>query len=186
MEIDWDKRLADRVGMKTYRPYEPNQPLVLPASLADYLPEDDLAYFVPEVVAALDLAAILAPYEREARGCPPYHPQMLVGLLLCAYARGVYSSRRIAAACRYDVGFMVVTARQTPDFRPQSEGRAGTAGPGAGGGRRALPRAGRGAAEDAVQRHRPRVVHHEDAGGLRPVLQRAGGGGCRLPRHCGA
>jgi transposase len=103
--------------MKTYRPYAPNQPLLLPQALADYLPEDDLAYFVPEVVAELDLAAIFAPYEREQRGYPPYHPQMLVGLLLYAYARGVYSSRRIAAACRYDVGFMVVTARQTPDFR---------------------------------------------------------------------
>jgi transposase len=103
--------------MKTYRPYEPNQPLLLPQALSEYLPEDDLAYFVPEVVASLDLAAILAPYEREARGYPPYHPQMLVGLLLYAYARGVYSSRRIAAGCRYDVGFMVVTARQSPDFR---------------------------------------------------------------------
>jgi transposase len=103
--------------MKTYRPYEPTQPLLLPQALSEYLPEDDLAYFVPEVVATLDLAAIFAPYEREARGYPPYHPQMLVGLLLYAYARGVYSSRRIAAGCRYDVGFMVVTARQTPDFR---------------------------------------------------------------------
>lgn len=102
---------------KTYRPYAPNQPLLLPVSLADYLPEDDLAYFVPEVVGALDLRAILASYEREARGYPPFHPQMLVGLLLYAYARGIYSSRRIAAACRHDVGFMVVTARQTPDFR---------------------------------------------------------------------
>lgn len=102
---------------KTYRPFEPNQPLLLPASLADYLPEDDLAYFVPEVVAELDLSAIVTPSERELRGYPPYHPQMLVGLLLYAYARGIYSSRRIAAACRYDVGFMVVTARQTPAFR---------------------------------------------------------------------
>jgi transposase len=102
---------------KTYRPYAPNQPLLLPMSLRDYLPDEDLAYFVPEVVAELDLTAILAPYERAARGYPPYHPQMLVGLLLYAYARGVYSSRRIAAACRHDIGFMVVTARQTPDFR---------------------------------------------------------------------
>jgi transposase len=102
---------------KTYRPYEPNQPLLLPRSLADYLPEDDLAYFVPEVVGELDLSTILAPYEREARGYPPYHPQMLVGLLLYAYARGIYSSRRIAFGCTHDVGFMVVAARQTPDFR---------------------------------------------------------------------
>jgi transposase len=103
--------------MKTYRPYQPDQALLLPASLHDYLPAGDLAYFVPEVVAELDLSAILAVYEREARGYPPYHPQMLVGLLLYAYARGIYSSRRIAFGCTHDVGFMVVAARQTPDFR---------------------------------------------------------------------
>jgi transposase len=102
---------------KHYRPYQPEQALLLPASVHDYLPDDDLAYFVLEVVAELDLAAIFAPYEQEARGYPPYHPQMLVGLLLYAYARGVYSSRRIAFACRHDVGFMAVTARQLPDFR---------------------------------------------------------------------
>jgi transposase len=102
---------------KTYRPYEPDQPLLLPTALHEYLPEDDLAYFVPETVAQLNLAAIFAPYERESRGYPPYHPTMLVTLLLYAYARGVYSSRRIAFACSHDVGFMVVTARQTPDFR---------------------------------------------------------------------
>ncbi|MHB8577681.1 MAG: IS1182 family transposase [Dehalococcoidia bacterium] len=102
---------------KTYRPYQPDQPVLLPLSLGDYLPDGDLAYFIPEMVAELDLAAIFAPYERERRGYPPYHPQMLVGLLLYAYARGVYSSRRIALACSDSVGFMVVTARQTPDFR---------------------------------------------------------------------
>jgi transposase len=102
---------------KHYRPYKPDQPLLLPAALADYLPAEDLAYFIPEVVAELDLSAILAPYEREGRGYPPYHPQMMVGLLLYAYARGSYSSRRIAFGCTHDVGFMVVTARQTPDFR---------------------------------------------------------------------
>jgi len=102
---------------KTYRPYQPDQPMLLPLSLRDYLPDGDLAYFVPEVVTDLDLSAIFAPYEREMRGYPPYHPQMLVSLLLYAYARGVYSSRRIAFACSHDVGFMVVTARQTPDFR---------------------------------------------------------------------
>jgi transposase len=102
---------------KTYRPYQPDQALLLPVSIHDYLPEGDLAYFIPDVVGELDLTAIFAPYEREARGYPPYHPQMLVGLLLYAYCRGVYSSRRIAFACTHDVGFMVVTARQTPDFR---------------------------------------------------------------------
>src|SRR5215831_4475784 len=102
---------------KHYRPYAPDQPLLLPASLADYLPAEDLAYFIPEVVAELDLSAMLAPYEQEGRGYPPYHPQMMVGLILYAYARGIYSSRRIAFGCSHDLGFIVVTARQTPDFR---------------------------------------------------------------------
>jgi hypothetical protein len=56
---------------KTYRPYQPQQPLLLPQSVADYLPDGDLAYFVPEVVAELDLAVIFASYERETRGYPP-------------------------------------------------------------------------------------------------------------------
>jgi transposase len=102
---------------KTYRPYQPDQALLLPASVHDYLPDGDLAHFISEIVAELDLAAIFAPYEREARGYPPYHPQLLVGLLLYAYCRGVYSSRRIAFGCTHDVGFMAVAARQTPDFR---------------------------------------------------------------------
>jgi transposase len=105
------------MSKKTYRPYQPEQALLLPVSIQDYLPEGDLAYFIPDVVGELDLTAVFAPYEREARGYPPYHPQMLVGLLLYAYCRDVYSSRRIAFACSHDVGFMVVTARQTPDFR---------------------------------------------------------------------
>src|SRR5580700_4004393 len=102
---------------KTYRPYQPDQAMLLPVSLQEYLDEDDLAYFVAETVDELDLSAIVAPYEREGRGYPPYHPQMMVGLLLYAYCRSTYSSRRIAFACAHDVGFMVVTARQTPDFR---------------------------------------------------------------------
>src|SRR5437660_10469405 len=102
---------------KTYRPYCSAQALLLPMSLHEYLDENDLAYFMQETVAELDLSAIMAPYEREGRGYPPYHPQMMVALLLYAYCRQTYSSRRIAFACAHDVGFMVVTARQTPDFR---------------------------------------------------------------------
>jgi transposase len=64
----------------------------------------------------LDLGAIFAAY-REERGFPPYHPAMMVALLLYAYSRGVYSSRRIAQACEERVDFMAVTAMNRPDFR---------------------------------------------------------------------
>src|SRR6202007_2907343 len=64
----------------------------------------------------LDLSAILAEYSEE-RGAPPFHPTMMVALLLYAYSRGLYSSRRIAQACEERVDFMAVTAMNRPDFR---------------------------------------------------------------------
>src|SRR6476661_10995504 len=64
----------------------------------------------------LDLGAIFSVYQ-EDRGSPPYHPAMMVALLLYAYSRGVYSSRKIAQACEERVDFMAVTALNRPDFR---------------------------------------------------------------------
>src|SRR5690606_28641419 len=64
----------------------------------------------------LDLRAILDCYEEE-RGFPPFHPAMMVALLLYGYSRGVYSSRRLAQACEERLDFMAVTAMNRPDFR---------------------------------------------------------------------
>jgi transposase len=75
---------------KTFRPYVPEQELLLPPSLNDWLPADHLAYFVSELVDELDLTEIVAPYEAEQRGYPPYHPVMLTKVLLYAYCVGGY------------------------------------------------------------------------------------------------
>jgi transposase len=72
---------------KTFRPYEPDQMLLMPPSLADWVPEDHLARFVRDVVDTLDLTAIEATYTEE-RGYPPYHPRMMAAVLLYAYATG--------------------------------------------------------------------------------------------------
>ena len=80
---------------KTYRPYVPEQDLLLPPSLRDWLPENHLAFFVSDLVDHLDLSAITATYEDEERGYPPYHPVMLTKVLVYAYCVGVFSSRRI-------------------------------------------------------------------------------------------
>ena len=53
---------------KTFRPYEPRQVHLLPASPHDWLPEDHLAYFLLDVVGELDLCPIFAHYDREPRG----------------------------------------------------------------------------------------------------------------------
>jgi len=108
---------------KQYRPYHPHQVFLLPPSPDEWLPEDHLAYFVSDLVEHFDLSAIAATYEDEPRGGPPYHPAMMVKLLLYAYCTGVYSSRRIATHVQEDVAFRVLAAGNAPDFRTISEFR---------------------------------------------------------------
>jgi transposase len=102
---------------KTYRPYVPEQDLLLPPSLRDWLPEDHLAFFVSDLIDQLDLSAITTVYEDEDRGYPPYHPVMLTKVLVYAYCVGVFSSRRIQRRLVEDVAFRVLAAGNQPDFR---------------------------------------------------------------------
>ena len=102
---------------KTYRPYVPEQDLLLPPSLRDWLPEDHLAYFVSDLIDQLDLSAITSVYEDEERGYPPYHPVMLTKVLVYAYCVGVFSSRKIQRRLQEDVAFRLLAAGNEPDFR---------------------------------------------------------------------
>lgn len=108
---------------KEYRPYAPDQLLLLPPSLRDWLPEGHLAYFLSDLVDSFDLSAIETPYEDELRGGPPYHPGMMVKVLLYAYCTGVYASRRLARRLHEDVAFRVLAAGNAPDFRTISDFR---------------------------------------------------------------
>ena len=108
---------------KTYRPYLPEQDLLLPPSPRDWLPEDHLAYFVSDIVDQLDLTAITSVYEAEDRGFPPYHPVMMTKVLVYGYCVGVFSSRRIQRRLLEDIAFRVLAAGNTPDFRTIAEFR---------------------------------------------------------------
>ena len=93
---------------KTYREWSPNQFYMFPPSPQDWLPEDDLVYFLLDAVATLDLTPIFEYYERELRGQPPFHPRMMVTLLLYWYATGTRSSRKIMRRCRTDVACRII------------------------------------------------------------------------------
>src|SRR6266581_7618932 len=108
---------------KTYRPYVPEQDLLLPPSLRDWLPEGHLAFFVSDLIDQLDLSAITTVYEDEERGYPPYHPVMLTKVRVYAYCVGVFSSRRIQRRLAEDVAFRVLAAGNEPDFRTISDFR---------------------------------------------------------------
>ncbi|HSB71891.1 MAG TPA: IS1182 family transposase [Candidatus Methylomirabilis sp.] len=103
--------------MKTFKPYTTDQPFLLPPVLQDWLPENHLAAFISEVVeVALDLTPILAAYETgDGRGQPPYHPALMVKLLLYGYCTGKPSSRQIERATYEEIPYRVLAANQHPD-----------------------------------------------------------------------
>jgi transposase len=108
---------------KTFRAWDVDQVWLLPPSVHDFVPVGHPAHLVRELVRhELDLSAILAEYD-EARGQPPYHPAMMVALLLYAFTQGLYASRRIARACQERLDVMAVTGMQQPDFRTISDFR---------------------------------------------------------------
>ena len=101
----------------SFRPYAPEQDLLLPPSLSDWLPEGHLAYFISEVVEELDLRVFYAPYEGDGRRKSPYEPRMMLKILLYAYTTGVFSSRKIAKKLEEDVALRVLAANNFPQHR---------------------------------------------------------------------
>src|SRR5215210_6976259 len=91
------------------------QELLLPPSLREWLPEDHLAWFVLDAVEQFDLAAFFSAYRVDGWGRAAHDPQMMVSLLLYAYAVGERSSRKIERRCQEDVAFRVIAANQAPD-----------------------------------------------------------------------
>src|SRR3972149_6447172 len=110
-----------------FLPYDPDQLLLLPPSISEWVGEGSLARFVSDVVEELDtdgrLAAFYAGYREDGWGHPGYHPRMLVKVLLYGYCCGVTSSRKIARALENDVAFRFLAANQQPDFRTINEFR---------------------------------------------------------------
>jgi transposase len=108
---------------KQFRPWNPDQPFLFPPAPRDWLPDNHLVYFLLDVVPQMNLQPILLPYQAGERGQPPYHPTMLVMLLLLGYATGTFSSRRLMARCETDVAFRVLVGEDIPDFRTISDFR---------------------------------------------------------------
>src|SRR5277367_2079879 len=108
---------------KRYRPWKIDEPMLLPATVQEFVDKVHLAQFVLHlVVEEINLEAIERVY-RVDRGQPPFDPPMMTALLLYGYCNGVYSSRRIAKACRERVDFMSLVGLDPPDFRTISEFR---------------------------------------------------------------
>mgnify|MGYP000112022719 CR=1 FL=1 len=108
--------------MKKFREYDPNQVMLMPPCLRDWLRPDHPVYFVSDAVDGFDLSAIVGKY-REPRGQPPYAPSMMTKVWLYAFMVGIHSSRKLERALHEDVGFRVLSGNQQPDHWTLSEFR---------------------------------------------------------------
>ncbi len=101
--------------MKRFKEYSPDQLLLMPLNLNDWLEDGHLAHFIRDVVGELDLSAIYDDYHFKRGGQPAYDPQMMVSLLLYGYCVGIASSPKIEQASYEQVPFRVLAANQHPD-----------------------------------------------------------------------
>jgi len=103
-------------GMKSYRPWEPDQSFLFPPSPRDWLPDSHLVFFMLDLVTGLDISEIEGVIQaKDSRGNRPYDPRMMTAVVLYGYCVGVASSRRLERATHEDIAFRVLTGDQHPD-----------------------------------------------------------------------
>jgi transposase len=100
---------------KGYLPVDRDQPFLLPPDMREWLPAGHPVWLVIEAVLLLDTSAFHARRRTGGAGAAGYDPDMLVTLLVWAYANGITSSRRIERLCGQDVAFRVICAGRAPD-----------------------------------------------------------------------
>ena len=108
---------------RTYRAYIPEQSLLMPPSLSDWLAEDHLSYFISDAVDAMDLSGFEQRHGTDGPGNQAFDPRMMVKVMIYGYGTGVFSSRKIAAKLREDVAFRMLGAENFPAHRTISDFR---------------------------------------------------------------
>jgi transposase/IS5 family transposase len=116
--------VAIKAMSASYIPYCPQQQQLLPCALQDWLPEGHLAYFISDTVDSLNVGAFHERYAKDGPRNQPFHPAMMVKVLVYAYASGVFSSRKIAKKLHEDVAFRVLAADNFPAHRTIRDFRA--------------------------------------------------------------
>src|SRR5260221_109089 len=118
---------------KGYRPVARDQQFLLPPDMREWLPADHPVWLVISAVADhLDTSAFHAARRLGGAGAAGFDPDMLVTLLVWAYANRVTSSRRIEALCRTDVAFRVICGGGVAGHGAGGRVRAGVGGGGGG------------------------------------------------------
>lgn len=111
-------------GKITFKPYVQNQPMLLPPSLDELVPQNHLVRVVNDAVERMNIDPLLERYK--GGGTSSYHPKMMLKVLIYAYSQRIYSSRQIAKALRENIYFMWLSGQNQPDFRTINRFRSST------------------------------------------------------------
>lgn len=103
--------------MKTYKTYNQNQMSLIPQTWEDCLSPNHMALYINDIIEEIDISKIRKVYETELRGYPPYHPLMMLKILIYGYCIGVRSSRKISQKCEDDMAFRYLSGNNFPKFR---------------------------------------------------------------------
>jgi transposase len=103
------------------RDYHQNQSLAFPPHIRQFLPDDHPAVIINDIVNTMDLSRFFKKISSEGR--QPYHPAMMLKILIYAYSNGIFSSRKIQKALQESVAFIFLAAWRKPDFRTISDFR---------------------------------------------------------------
>jgi len=104
-----------------FKPYAMSQMKLMPQSYEEKIPTGHLVRLVNEAIETLDLSILLSQYE--GGGTSSYHPKMMLKVLVYAYCKKIYTSRKIAEALEENIHFMWLSGEQTPDFRTLNDFR---------------------------------------------------------------
>ena len=97
-----------------FRSYDPDQTLLFPQRIDRDIPKDDPVRILKSVIESLDLSGFKKLYHE--RGRSPYHPKMMLMVILYSYMNHVYSCRKIEKLLYRDIYYIWLSGYQKPDF----------------------------------------------------------------------
>lgn len=97
-----------------FRSYDPDQTLLFPQRIDRDIPKDDPVRILKSVIESLDLSGFKKLYHE--RGRSPYHPKMMLMVILYSYMNNVYSCRKIEKLLYRDIYYIWLSGYQKPDF----------------------------------------------------------------------
>lgn len=98
---------------KAFKEYDQQQLPIFPLDISEMIPRDHLVRIINSVIDDISWDVFAKAFYND--GQPPYHPRMMMKVLIYSYATKLYTSRKIEKALKQDITYMWISGMQTPD-----------------------------------------------------------------------